>query len=54
GRALLLKAEDIALNEFHVDRMIILSGVGAREYYRNDFGYSLVGDYMVKNLQNRD
>jgi elongator complex protein 3 len=54
GRALLLKAEDIALNEFHVDRMVILSGVGAREYYRNDFGYSLEGDYMVKNLKNRD
>jgi histone acetyltransferase (RNA polymerase elongator complex component) len=30
--------------------MIILSGVGAREYYRTEFGYSLQGDYMVKEL----
>jgi hypothetical protein len=29
--------------------MIILSGVGAKEYYR-EFGYSSQEDYMVKNL----
>ena len=53
GRTLLQKAEEIALNEFQADRIVILSGVGAREYYRTDFGYSLEGDYMVKNLHNR-
>jgi elongator complex protein 3 len=54
GRALLKKAEEIAFDEFQTDRMVILSGVGAREYYRSDFGYSLEGNYMVKNLKNRD
>ncbi len=54
GRALLKKAEEIALNEFQTGRMIILSGVGAREYYRTDFGYSLEGDYMVKTLINQE
>jgi histone acetyltransferase (RNA polymerase elongator complex component) len=30
-----------------------LSGVGAREYYRND-GYELDGAYMVKKLGERE
>jgi elongator complex protein 3 len=29
--------------------MVIISGVGVREYYRK-FGYELEGPYMVKNL----
>jgi histone acetyltransferase (RNA polymerase elongator complex component) len=28
----------------------VLSGVGAREYYRAEFGYTPVGDYMGKRL----
>jgi histone acetyltransferase (RNA polymerase elongator complex component) len=31
--------------------MTILSGIGAREYYRSEFGYSLQGAYMVKELK---
>jgi len=27
-----------------------LSGTGAKEYYRTEFGYSSLGDYMVKSL----
>jgi elongator complex protein 3 len=49
GRALLAEAEQIAREEFHAQQMVILSGVGAREYYR-DFGYRLHSDYMVKSL----
>jgi histone acetyltransferase (RNA polymerase elongator complex component) len=30
--------------------MLVLSGVGAREYYRAEFGYSAAGDYMGKRL----
>jgi histone acetyltransferase (RNA polymerase elongator complex component) len=30
--------------------MTILSGVGAREYYRTEFGYQSRGDYMVRDL----
>ena len=50
GKALLREAERIAGEEFQARRMIILSGIGAREYYRTEFGYSLQRDYMVKDL----
>ena len=50
GRALLLEAERLAGEEFGTPLIAVLSGVGAREYYRSDFGYALVGDYMVKKL----
>ena len=51
GKALLLEAERDALEEFGVAQMSILSGIGAREYSRSEFGYSLQGAYMVKELQ---
>jgi len=50
GKELLREAERIAANEFQSQQVVILSGVGAREYYRSEFGYSLKGDYMVKRL----
>jgi len=50
GKSLLREAERIASDEFQAQEVIILSGTGAREYYRTDFGYSLQGDYMVKSL----
>jgi elongator complex protein 3 len=49
GERLLVEAERIARREFNVDRLSVLSGVGAREYYRS-LGYILKGAYMVKNL----
>lgn len=49
GKALLREAERISKEEFHREATIVLSGVGAREYYRNE-GYTLSGDYMVKKL----
>jgi len=49
GRALLREAERIAAEEFKAAEMLVLSGVGAREYYRAE-GYSTRGDYMVKGL----
>jgi elongator complex protein 3 len=49
GRSLLLEAEKIARVEFGAGRMFVLSGTGAREYYRA-LGYTLFGDYMVKSL----
>jgi len=54
GKALLQEAEKIAAKEFGSHRMIILSGTGAREYYRTEFGYTCEGDYMVKPLQPQD
>jgi len=50
GRALLKEAERIAAAEFQAKLMVILSGVGAKEYYRAGFGYVSQGDYMVKSL----
>ena len=50
GKALLQEAERIAAEEFHVQQMVVLSGTGAREYYRIEFGYSSAGAYMVKQL----
>jgi elongator complex protein 3 len=51
GKALLVEAERIAFKEFKAPQMTILSGIGAREYYRSEFGYRLEGDYMVKELK---
>ncbi len=48
GRKLLEKAENIA-KENGYKKMVIISGVGVREYYRK-FGYDLEGPYMVKTF----
>jgi len=50
GKALLHEAERIAGEEFQAQHMVVLSGTGAKEYYRYEFGYSSQGDYMVKKL----
>ena len=50
GRELLLEAERIAGREFDAKAIAVLSGVGARGYYRSDFGYNLKNGYMVKKL----
>ena len=50
GKALLREAERIAASEFQVKLMVVLSGIGAKEYYRSEFDYISQGDYMVKSL----
>ena len=50
GKALLREAERIASQEFGRRQMAVLSGVGAREYYRSE-GYELKGAYMVKVIK---
>jgi len=54
GKSLLKEAEKIAGEEFKKQWIVVLSGVGAREYYRSEFGYSLEDDYMVKQLQSEN
>ena len=49
GEALLWEAERIARDDFKARRLSVLSGVGAREYYRA-LGYRLEAPYMVKGL----
>ncbi len=50
GKALLKEAERIAREEFGRSQVAVLSGVGAREYYRSE-GYELKGAYMVKTIK---
>jgi len=48
GMKLIREAERIA-KEFKCDKMIVISGVGTREYFRK-FDYELEGPYVVKML----
>ena len=50
GKWLIREAERVAKAEFGARQMLVLSGVGAREYYRREFGYELKGSYMVREL----
>ena len=50
GGKLLKEAERISTAEFQSKKIAIISGVGARDYFRSEFGYSLEGAYMVKEL----
>ncbi|MEM4554528.1 MAG: tRNA uridine(34) 5-carboxymethylaminomethyl modification radical SAM/GNAT enzyme Elp3 [Candidatus Anstonellaceae archaeon] len=49
GSRLLSAAEEIAKEEFGTSRLCVISGPGARGYYRKK-GYFLAGPYMAKNL----
>ena len=46
---MLEEAERISREEFDARRVIVLAGIGTREYYRR-FGYGREGPYMVKEL----
>ena len=49
GKKLILEAEKIAKKEFGLDKIVVISGVGVRGYYRK-LGYKLKDSYMVKKL----
>ncbi|WP_456366491.1 tRNA uridine(34) 5-carboxymethylaminomethyl modification radical SAM/GNAT enzyme Elp3 [Thermococcus sp.] len=49
GRELLSEAERIAREEFDAKKMLVISGVGVREYYRK-FDYRKNGPYVAKRL----
>nr|WP_319372760.1 tRNA uridine(34) 5-carboxymethylaminomethyl modification radical SAM/GNAT enzyme Elp3 [uncultured Methanobacterium sp.] len=49
GEELLKKAEEISLEEYDKKEILIISGIGARNYYRK-FGYERKGPYMAKKL----
>jgi elongator complex protein 3 len=49
GKWLMEEAEKISKKE-KVKKILIISGVGVREYYKN-IGYNLENTYMVKNIQ---
>lgn len=49
GKELLSEAERIAREEWGMNKIRVISGIGARDYYRR-FGYERVGVYMGKEL----
>ncbi len=50
GSQLLKEAERIARDEISTGKIAVISGVGARDYFRNTGGYELEGPYMTKIL----
>ena len=49
GERLMQEAERISKEEFDAKKVVVLAGIGTRNYYRR-FGYELKGPYMVKNI----
>jgi elongator complex protein 3 len=49
GERLLREAERISREEFDARKVIVLAGIGTRNYYRR-FGYEREGPYMTKEL----
>ncbi len=49
GENLLFQAEKISKEELDIKKMIVLAGIGTRNYYRR-FGYKREGPYMVKKI----
>jgi len=49
GKKLIRMAEKIAKKEFGLNKMVVISGVGTRNYFRK-FGYKLKDTYMVKKI----
>ncbi len=49
GKNLMSEAEKISKEEFDAKKLLVISAVGTREYYRK-IGYSLDGPYMAKKL----
>jgi elongator complex protein 3 len=50
GKKLVREAERIAKKEFNIRKIAVISGVGAREYWRK-LSYRLKKTYMVKNFR---
>ncbi len=49
GKILMKKAEELAKKEFGAKKMLVISGIGAREYYKR-LGYKRDGPYMSKEF----
>ena len=50
GKKMLAKCEDIIKSKYPtVKKITVISGVGARDYYRSR-GYELSSEYMVKHV----
>jgi len=49
GKKLMKKAEEIAKEEFNLDKIAVISGIGVRGYYKK-LNYKLEDTYMIKEL----
>ena len=49
GKRLIKEAEKIAKKEFDLNKIAVISAIGARDYFRKS-GYKLKDTYMIKNL----
>ncbi len=49
GEKLMNKAEDISYN-YGYNKLTVISGIGAREYYKNKLGYHQDGPYVSKQI----
>ncbi len=50
GKKLLDEAEKISKEEYDKKRILVISGIGVRNYFRK-YGYERLGPYMAKSLQ---
>ena len=50
GKKLVIEGEKISFNEFKCKKIIVISGIGARDYYRK-MGYKLKDTYLVKKIK---
>ncbi len=50
GKMLMGRAEELASEKFGAHKMLVISGVGAREYYSKKLGYAREGAYMAKKI----
>jgi len=48
GKTLMMEAEKIAKEEFYMNKMIVISGIGVREYFKRKFNYKRDGPYVSK------
>jgi elongator complex protein 3 len=51
GKELMLEAERIAKERFGANKMVVISGLGVKEYYRKNFGYKKEGPFVSKSLR---
>lgn len=49
GERLLAEAEKVASEEYDKNKLLVVSGIGARDYYKK-FGYTREGPYMAKRI----
>jgi elongator complex protein 3 len=50
GKLIMAEAEKIAKEKFDAKKMVIISGLGVKEYYIKNFGYKKDGPYVSKKL----